>query len=119
MIGLDRPVDVVGNKKIQFTVVVIIKPHGTRGESRIAHSGLGSHVSKLAVAQIVEKMIGTDGGDVNIVISVVVIVADGTTKSIHLDSEASLPGHIGKRAVFIVVIERGEGFAGLMSWPVH
>ena len=67
MIGLDGPVDVVGDEKIQLAVVVIVKPERACGKSRIAYSRLGCHVGKLAIAQIVEKTIGPDGGDVDIV----------------------------------------------------
>ncbi len=109
----------MGDEKIQLAVVIIIKPHRACGKSLIADPRLSGNVGKPAIAQIMEKMIGPDGGDVNIYIAVVVIVADSAAQSVHFYREAGLPRHIGKRAVLIVVIERGEGFAGLMSWPVH
>src|ERR1700722_17577616 len=64
-------------------------------------------------------MIRSDGGDVNVDIAIVVIVADGATESVHLQCEPGLPGDVGKGSVFIVVIERGKGFAGFVSRPVH
>jgi hypothetical protein len=119
LIGLNGPVDVVGHEKIQLAVVVIVKPHGACGKSRIGHSRLGGHVGKLAIAQIAEKMVGADRSDVDIDVAVVVIVANGAAEPVHFHREAGLPRHIGKGSVSIVVIERGEGFARLVPRPVH
>jgi len=64
-------------------------------------------------------MVGPNGGDVNVDIAVVVIVADGATEPIHLHRETSLPRHIGERSVSIVVIKRGKRIARFMPRPVH
>ena len=61
LIGLDRPLDVVGDEQVELAVVVIVEPHRAGGESRVGHTGLRGDVGEFAVAQIVEKMIGTDG----------------------------------------------------------
>ena len=64
-------------------------------------------------------MIRADRRDVDIVVAVVVVVAHGAAQSVHLYRQARLLGHIGKRAVVIVVIERRKRLAGLMARPVH
>jgi hypothetical protein len=50
-------------------------------------------------------MIGPDARYVDIVVSVVVVIADRDTDTVHLDSESCLAGDVSERAIFVVVIE--------------
>ncbi len=81
MIGLDRPIDVVGDEKVELAVIIVIKPHRAGGKSRIGRRRFRGNVGKLAVAEIAEKMVGTDGGDVDIDVAIVIIVTDGAAQS--------------------------------------
>src|SRR3984957_3107680 len=64
-------------------------------------------------------MVRANGGDVDIDVAVVVIVADGAPEAVHFNREACLARDIGESSVSIVVIEGREGFARLVPGPVH
>src|SRR2546421_204936 len=51
-------------------------------------------------------------------LSIVVVVADGHTQSIHADRQASLGGHIGERPVVVVVVKLECRGSLAMSRPV-
>ena len=50
LVSLNRPVDVVGDEKIQLAVIVVVKPHGTGGKSWVGHPSLGGDIGKLTIA---------------------------------------------------------------------
>src|ERR1700758_2229475 len=64
-------------------------------------------------------MTAVDGGDVDVVVAVIVVIADGASHSVHFDIEAGLAGDIREGSVVIVVIEGGVGIAGFVAGPVH
>ena len=66
-----------------------------------------------------EEVIGSQRSDVDVGIAVVVIIGDGTAESIHFNRESRRFGYVGEGAVFIVVVEGGEGLAGTMAGPIH
>ena len=92
LIGLNRPVDVVRDEKIEFAVVVVVEPDRAGGKSRIGDSSLRGHIGELAVAEIAEQMVRADGGDVEIDVAVVVVVGDSAAQSVHFNGEAGLAG---------------------------
>src|SRR5580693_4442987 len=94
LVLLDRPFDVVRNKKVELSVVVVVKPNGAGGKSRAGYTCFGGNVSELAVAKIVEEVIGADRRQIKIVIPIIVVVADGATQSIALDGQTGLLRHI-------------------------
>ena len=64
-------------------------------------------------------MIRSDGRDVDVVVPVIVIVADRASQSVHLDCQSGLLRDIGKRSVLIVVVQSGVGVASLVFRPLH
>jgi hypothetical protein len=57
------------------------------------------------------------GGDEEIVVAIVVVVADSDAKSVHGDGEAGLLCDVSEGAVVVVAVERGRGDAAGMAWP--
>ena len=66
-----------------------------------------------------EEVIGSNCCDVDIVVSIVIVVGYCTSEAVHFHCKSSLPRHVGKCAVLIIMIERREGVAGLVSRPIH
>src|SRR5262249_45790652 len=65
-------------------------------------------------------MIGAEGGEVKIVVAVVVVVADRTSETIGFDRQTRLLGHLGESAVMVVVVKRRKRFGSRgMPRPVH
>src|SRR5258708_12737823 len=59
------------------------------------------------------------GSDKKIIVAVVVVVTDRYAHSKHFDVEPSFVGHVGERAVMIVVIELGRGVLFKVAGPLH
>ena len=64
---------------------------------------------KRAVAVVVKQMALAERGDEDVVVAVVVVIADGDAESEHGTARPALRGHIGESSVVIVVIELGRG----------
>ena len=64
-------------------------------------------------------MAAANGGDIDVVESVVVIVADSAAETIHFNVESGLVRYISKCAIVIIVIESRIGFDGAVPRPVH
>src|SRR5579863_2941666 len=60
-------------------------------------------------------MIAVDGGDVDVLAAVVIVVGDCNAHSVDLDIQAASGGDVGEGAVAIVVIEPRERFAAVRS----
>src|SRR5262249_21234237 len=116
---VDGPFDVVADKQVQLSILVVIEPNGARGESGIVYAGPSGNVLKLAVALIAEQMIRTEAGYINVYEAVIVVVGDRTTKPVHFDRKPCLAGHVGKSTVTVVVVKRGIRLLALMIGPVH
>ena len=84
---LDGPLDVVADEEIGVTVAVVVDEGGTRGEAGIAHARFRGHVDEGPVARVPEESVGTQGGDVEIVPSVAVVVRHGHAETVDLDAE--------------------------------
>ena len=54
-----------------------------------AMPGAFGDVAELAAAFVVEQAVAVEGGDVEVVAAVVVVVADGHAHAVHLDVEAA------------------------------
>ncbi len=73
----------------------------------------------MAVALVVKEVIAVQGGDVDIVAAIVVVIANSAPHAIHLEVEARLFCHILEGPVVLVVIKRGIGCECVMTGPVH
>src|SRR5205823_3030553 len=111
LVLLDGPLDIMRYKQIQLAVVVIIEPYCAGGESRICHTRFRGYVGELSIAKIVEEMIVPNCGDIDVFITIVVIVANRASQTVCLDRQAGLPGHIGEGAILIIMVESGSGLA--------
>src|ERR1700749_4201989 len=66
-----------------------------------------------------EKVASVNRGNVNVIVAVIVIVADSASHSVHFNIKASLVRHIGEGAVVVVMVKSRVGFVCRMPWPVH
>src|SRR5581483_655819 len=103
------------DEQVELAVIVVIDPGGAGAKARAGHAHFCRDISEFTVVEIVKKMSIADGRNVDVIIAVVVIVADRATQAIHLSSESGLSGHIGEGAVLVVVIKRGIRLAGFVS----
>jgi hypothetical protein len=65
---LARPLDVVADKEVEITVVVVVEP-AAAGAPRVVgsgYAGLARNVTKLPIAFVVEQSILADGGKKNV-----------------------------------------------------
>src|SRR5688572_32684174 len=87
LIGLDRPLDVVADEKIDLPVVVVVEPRRARRKPRLREASPRRHVCKLPIPEIAKQMIWTNAGDVDIVVAVVVVVGNGDADAVHRSEE--------------------------------
>ena len=59
-----------------------------------------------------------EGTDEDIIVAIVVVVADRDTQSEYGDGESSFAGHVGESTVAVVVIELERGNGALVARPV-
>src|SRR5271166_5550750 len=95
----------MGYKQVQLAVVVIVEPYSTAREAGAPYFRPGRHIGKAAVAKIPEEMVRSYCGDVDVVLAVVVVVADRAAHAVHLHLETCLAGTIRESSISIVVIE--------------
>jgi hypothetical protein len=55
---------------------------------------------------------------IDIVMAVVIVVANGAPEAIKLRCESRFLGYVGKRTVLVIVIERWIGVSGPMPGPI-
>src|SRR5581483_8059400 len=70
---------------------------------------------------VMEQLAPPDRRDKEVVVAIVVVVADGHAHAVEGDRKAGLPGDIGERAVAVVVVEderAARGVGGDMAGPV-
>ena len=75
---------------------------------------LGRHVGKCAVAVVAIQRIAAVGGDIDILVAVVIVVADGDAHAVAVlrhAGETSLFSHVGERSVFVLMVEAIPIFA--------
>src|SRR6266403_2605552 len=114
------PLHVVGDDEIKLAIAIIIDPGRTGGKLiRSPKPGNRCDILKGAVAVVAEEVTLAKRGDENVVEAVVIVITDGHAQTIHRNAEARFAGHVGERAVVIVVIKlRGGGAALRMADPV-
>src|SRR5258707_903392 len=76
-------------------------------------------IHKASFAGITKQPALPDASDENVRKSIVVVVADSHTHTVHFDLEARASRHICERAVAVVPVEPQRGSLALVSGPVH
>src|SRR5271156_3915954 len=64
-------------------------------------------------------MVGANRSDKYVVFSVVVVITDGATHTVHLHRQARFPGAIREGAVSVVVVKRGIRLRRAVPRPIH
>ena len=105
-VALRSPLHVVGDDQVELAVAVVIHPRRAGAELvRAPHArGLGD-VGECPVAVVVEQVALPKRRDEDVVEAIVVVIADRRAHAEQRDGQSRLRGHIGERAVAIVVIE--------------
>ena len=78
------------DEEVEFAVVVIVEPNGAGRETRARNTRLRSHIHKFPVAKIMKQTAAADGSYIDVIIAIVVVIADGAAQSVHFDSQAPL-----------------------------
>src|ERR1700758_3499300 len=117
-------VDVAGDKQVKAAITVVIAPGSAVGPVSQCDSGLLANIRKSAIVVIAIEAVFAEVGDEDVRPAIIVKVADRHTESPAVVGHACLGGHIGERAVVVVVKERGMrrcGFAGksVVGGAVH
>src|SRR5438067_5440227 len=93
-----------------MTVVIVVQPGGARAPVPfVADACLLSYVPKPSILLIMEQQAVIQAGDVEVVVTVIIVVADRDAHSIERDIQPCLYGDIGERAVAVIVIKRKCG----------
>src|SRR5437667_11952702 len=79
---LEAPIEIAADEQVELAVVVVVEKAGARAPSGGRDSRLRRHILKRAVAAIPVENIGAIGGQVEILKSVVIIIADGDAHSV-------------------------------------
>src|SRR5207245_7968391 len=75
------PLGVVGDEQVELAVFVVVHPGGARAKAGVVDAGRLGNVFERAVALVVEEARFTQTGDVDIVLAVVVVIADGVART--------------------------------------
>ena len=89
--------------------MIVIEPGNARAEVGVGDARRLGNVRELAAALVVEEAIAIERRDVNVVLAVVVVIADSHSDSVDLDIETAAARDIGERPVVVIAIERGGG----------
>ena len=101
----------VGDVDVEQAVVVVIAPVDVHALLGVEADGRFGLIGERAVAVVDEETVGAEiAGDIEIVPAVVVGVAVAEVERPAAELEADLLGHVGERAVVVVVID-GEAAA--------
>ena len=125
VIGFRRPVDVIGDHKVQTSVVVVVEPGRAGGPPPfVLHSCLFTDVGKCAVPIVVVKNATVVTQDHQVGKSVIVVVTDRHPHPEKpLGTHAPAFGDVGKRAISVVAVEgrpqRLPRFVSLCRRAVH
>ncbi len=90
------------DEEIEQTVVVVVAKGRPGGPSRVGDAGLRGHISERAVTVVVEQMVGSVAGDIEVCPAVVVVVAGRHTHPPAGITDARFFGDIGEGAITIV-----------------
>ena len=110
-LGIDVPAQIVHNDQVQQSVVVDIHPCPADGPERtvfgigLVEPSLLGHVGERSVAVVVVERVVVDATHEDVLVSVVVVVANGDARVETGTCQAGLRGHIRKVALPVVLEE--------------
>ncbi len=115
-----RPLHIIRDHQIELAVAIVVHPGSAGGKLvRPPQSRGFGYVCKGTVAVVVKQVALADGSDEDVIVAVVVIVADGDPQTVHRHRQPGLVSNIAKCSVVIVVEELQSGRARLrVSRPV-
>src|SRR5689334_9472920 len=94
-----------GDKQIELSVIVIIKPQSACGPARRSDPGFVRDISKGAVAVVVIQNVTAIARNVKIDPSVAVVIPGGDSHPEGSSCHTGFVGHVGECPVVIVVVK--------------
>src|SRR3989475_8047128 len=114
-----RPLHVICNHQIQLAVAIVIYPGCAGGKFIWTPQACSLRdFRECTVPVVIKKMTLPQRTEEQIVVAVVVVIADSNTQAKHGDSQARLSRHVGECAVVIVAIKLGRGSDALVTRPI-
>ena len=104
-IVVNIPVNVITHKKIEGPIVVVIKPKCTGGETVVIDSGFSRDINKATVTLSAEEVIWTDRCEIDVNVTVVVVIGGSSTDAINGDVQARRIRDVCEGAVSVVLIQ--------------
>ena len=102
---LYSPLDIVRYINVEVSVFVVVEPCATRTEAGVMDTGGFGDINESAVTTVLEEAIGLKGADIDIWVTVVIVIGDSDSHAVEWDSESCGFGDIGESAVLVVAIE--------------
>src|SRR5208282_923568 len=82
-VGLGSPLDIISDNEIEPAIFVVVKPSCTGGPSAfIGYTGFSGNVRESSIAVVVVENRAAVAGDVQIGVTVIVVVPDGDTLAV-------------------------------------
>src|ERR1700720_3580572 len=106
-------IDVVRDHQIDETVAVVITEGGAGGPAAISNAGFGGHVSKCAIAIVVEEHIAAQASEIKVRPTIIVVVADGAAHGEAGRAQTGFVSDVAKSSVLIVMVKRSGTFLTL------
>src|SRR5258707_13716899 len=103
-------IHIVRDEKIELPVIIVVQECRSSGPARIANICLCRHIRKRAVSIVPEKVVWTETGHVQVIETVVIVVARRDTHAKSNIPKARLVCYVRKRAIAVVSINRAPGF---------
>jgi len=88
LVLLNGPIDVIGYKEVELAIVVIVEPYCAGRERRIADSGSGGDIGKFPVPRLRKKVIWSNAGNINVFVTIVIIVGRRDSNAVHFHRES-------------------------------
>src|SRR6202044_1868846 len=99
------PLEIAEHDQVQQAICVQIDPGSSGGPTASAHSSLLRHVCKSAVPIVVVELVASVGSDIEVLVSIVVIICGGDTHAVAGALQSRALGHVLKRSVLLLVVE--------------
>src|SRR5205807_381555 len=96
-------------------VAVEVDPRGARGEVRVGDAGPRRHVAERAVAVVTKQVVGAERREIQVWVTVIIVVARGDPHTITVDRQAGAARHLLKRPIAPVAVECREEGAFLLE----